>query len=173
MSTHTPKTQKEPLEKYNPKHPLLTPSISSLTPSISSVTSGVSASFAQLMANDKPFTAAEATHSIKDEWLQKAIEEVTTSKMSGLVGTNLLLLTDSYKVSHKKQYPFGKKMNQTGTVYSYFESRGAGYWWTQRNCVFWTAIFYKTLLGRSCCHTRKNRRSSRILYRTFRFQHSF
>ena len=126
MSTHTPKTQKEPLEKYNPKHPLLTPSISSLTPSISSVTSGVSASFAQLMANDKPFTAAEATHSIKDEWLQKAIEEVTTSKMSGLVGTNLLLLTDSYKVSHKKQYPFGKKMNQTGTVYSYFESRGAG-----------------------------------------------
>jgi len=119
MSTHTPKTQKEPLEKYNPKHPLL-------RPSISSVTSGVSASFAQLMANDKPFTAAEATHSIKDEWLQKAIEEVTTSKMSGLVGTNLLLLTDSYKVSHKKQYPFGKTMNPTGTVYSYFESRGAG-----------------------------------------------
>jgi len=119
MSTHTPKTQKEPLEKYNPKHPLL-------TPSISSVTSGVSASFAQLTVNDKPFTAAEATHSIKDEWLQKAIEEVTTSKMSGLVGTNLLLLTDSYKVSHKKQYPFGKTMNSTGTVYSYFESRGAG-----------------------------------------------
>ena len=127
MSVHTPKTQNEPLEKYNPRHPLL-------TPSISSVTSGVSASFAQLMANDKLFTAAEATHGIKDEWLekdqwlQKAIEEVTTKKMSGLVGTNLLLLTDSYKVSHKKQYPFGKKQNmaKTGTVYSYFESRGAG-----------------------------------------------
>lgn len=32
---------------------------------------------------------------------------------------NLLLLTDSYKVSHHKQYPPG-----TETVYSYFESRG-------------------------------------------------
>jgi nicotinamide phosphoribosyltransferase len=32
---------------------------------------------------------------------------------------NLLLLTDSYKVSHHKQYPSG-----TQTIYSYFESRG-------------------------------------------------
>ncbi|MGC4002327.1 MAG: nicotinamide phosphoribosyltransferase domain-containing protein [Pirellulales bacterium] len=32
---------------------------------------------------------------------------------------NILLLTDSYKVSHYKQYPPG-----TQTVYSYFESRG-------------------------------------------------
>lgn len=32
---------------------------------------------------------------------------------------NILLLTDSYKVSHHKQYPPG-----TETVYSYFESRG-------------------------------------------------
>src|SRR5258707_5828237 len=34
-------------------------------------------------------------------------------------GHNILLLTDSYKVSHHKQYPPG-----TETVYSYFESRG-------------------------------------------------
>src|SRR5687767_1933257 len=32
---------------------------------------------------------------------------------------NLLLLTDSYKVTHAPQYPPG-----TTTVYSYFESRG-------------------------------------------------
>jgi nicotinamide phosphoribosyltransferase len=32
---------------------------------------------------------------------------------------NILLLTDSYKVSHHKQYPKG-----TEYVYSYFESRG-------------------------------------------------
>ena len=32
---------------------------------------------------------------------------------------NIILMTDSYKVSHSKQYPEG-----TETVYSYFESRG-------------------------------------------------
>ena len=35
---------------------------------------------------------------------------------------NIILLTDSYKVSHFKQYPEG-----TTTVYSYFESRGGKY----------------------------------------------
>ena len=36
---------------------------------------------------------------------------------------NICLLTDSYKVSHHRQYPPG-----TSTVYSYFESRmGAQY----------------------------------------------
>src|SRR6185369_16226427 len=35
---------------------------------------------------------------------------------------NLLLLTDSYKVSHHRQYPPG-----TETVYSYFESRGGDF----------------------------------------------
>lgn len=35
---------------------------------------------------------------------------------------NILLLTDSYKVSHHKQYPPG-----TETVYSYFESRGGDF----------------------------------------------
>ena len=32
---------------------------------------------------------------------------------------NILLLTDSYKLSHYKQYPSG-----TSHIYSYFESRG-------------------------------------------------
>ena len=34
---------------------------------------------------------------------------------------NIILLTDSYKLTHYKQYPPG-----TETVYSYFESRGSG-----------------------------------------------
>lgn len=36
-----------------------------------------------------------------------------------MVGENVILLTDSYKVSHYKQYPPGSEF-----VYSYFESRG-------------------------------------------------
>ena len=32
---------------------------------------------------------------------------------------NIMLLTDSYKLSHYKQYPSG-----TSQIYSYFESRG-------------------------------------------------
>lgn len=36
-----------------------------------------------------------------------------------MVGDNVILLTDSYKVSHYKQYPPGSEV-----VYSYFESRG-------------------------------------------------
>lgn len=90
--------------------------------------SGVSTSFNQV-GNKSQFTAAEATHSIKEAWIEKITEEATTRKMSGLVGTNLLLLTDSYKVSHKKQYPFGNRegtRDNEGIVYSYFESRGAG-----------------------------------------------
>jgi|TARA_B110000208_G_scaffold122300_1_gene149195 hypothetical protein len=38
---------------------------------------------------------------------------------TGLGTDNLLLLSDSYKVSHFKQYPKGTK-----SIYSYFESRG-------------------------------------------------
>jgi nicotinamide phosphoribosyltransferase len=36
-----------------------------------------------------------------------------------MIRNNIMLLTDSYKISHYKQYPQG-----TTTVYSYFESRG-------------------------------------------------
>jgi nicotinamide phosphoribosyltransferase len=38
------------------------------------------------------------------------------------MGNNLILLTDSYKASHYKQYP-----PHTETIYSYFESRGGKY----------------------------------------------
>jgi nicotinamide phosphoribosyltransferase len=36
-----------------------------------------------------------------------------------MIRNNIMLLTDSYKISHYKQYPAG-----TSTIYSYFESRG-------------------------------------------------
>ncbi len=36
-----------------------------------------------------------------------------------MIRNNIMLLTDSYKISHYKQYPAG-----TTTIYSYFESRG-------------------------------------------------
>ncbi len=39
-----------------------------------------------------------------------------------MVGENVVLLTDSYKVSHYKQYPPGSEF-----VYSYFESRGGAF----------------------------------------------
>jgi nicotinamide phosphoribosyltransferase len=51
---------------------------------------------------------------------------------------NIILLTDSYKVSHHKQYPPG-----TETVYSYYESRG-GRW---KEVVFFGLQYYlKTYL---------------------------
>lgn len=36
-----------------------------------------------------------------------------------MIRNNIPLLTDSYKISHYKQYPAG-----TSQIYSYFESRG-------------------------------------------------
>ena len=45
---------------------------------------------------------------------------------------NIILLTDSYKLSHYKQYPEG-----TENVYSYFESRvGASMPWPRANPAF-------------------------------------
>ena len=52
---------------------------------------------------------------------------------------NLLLLTDSYKVSHWAQYPPG-----TETVYSYFESRGGKY---DEVCFFGLQYFLKRYLA--------------------------
>jgi nicotinamide phosphoribosyltransferase len=46
---------------------------------------------------------------------------------------NIILLTDSYKVSHYKQYPPG-----TETIYSYFESRGGRF----DNVVFFGLQYY-------------------------------
>lgn len=48
---------------------------------------------------------------------RKTTSQHTTMQATGL--DNFLLLTDSYKVTHYKQYPAG-----TTEVYSYFESRG-------------------------------------------------
>lgn len=48
---------------------------------------------------------------------------------------NLLLLTDSYKISHHKQYPPG-----TETIYSYFESRGGAF----PETVFFGLQYYLT-----------------------------
>ena len=52
---------------------------------------------------------------------------------------NILLLTDSYKVSHWRQYPPG-----TTTVYSYFESRGGKY---DEVCFFGLQYFLKRYLS--------------------------
>ena len=51
---------------------------------------------------------------------------------------NIILATDSYKVSHYKQYPPG-----TETVYSYFESRGGKY---EEVCFFGLQYFIKRYL---------------------------
>eukprot|EP00635_Sarcinochrysidales_sp_CCMP3193_P005206 CAMPEP_0118916008 /NCGR_PEP_ID=MMETSP1166-20130328/16102_1 /TAXON_ID=1104430 /ORGANISM="Chrysoreinhardia sp, Strain CCMP3193" /LENGTH=469 /DNA_ID=CAMNT_0006855797 /DNA_START=24 /DNA_END=1433 /DNA_ORIENTATION=+ len=60
--------------------------------------------------------------------------------MSGESGlSNLLLLTDSYKVSHWKQYP-----PKTTKVYSYFESRGGKY---EEVCFFGLQYFLKKYLA--------------------------
>ena len=50
-----------------------------------------------------------------------------------MLSDNLILLTDSYKVTHWKQYP-----PETQTVYSYYESRG-GDW---QNVVFFGLQYY-------------------------------
>ena len=52
--------------------------------------------------------------------------------------SNIILLTDSYKVSHYKQYPPG-----TEKVYSYFESRGGLY---PETCFFGLQYFIKRYL---------------------------
>ena len=52
--------------------------------------------------------------------------------------SNIILLTDSYKVSHYKQYPPG-----TEKVYSYFESRGGKY---EEVCFFGLQYFIKRYL---------------------------
>ncbi len=55
-----------------------------------------------------------------------------------MIRNNILLLTDSYKVSHYKQYPAG-----TTTIHSYFESRGGRF----DNTVFFGLQYYlKTYL---------------------------
>ena len=59
---------------------------------------------------------------------------------------NLLLLTDSYKVSHYKQYP-----PQTQNIYSYFESRGGDFPAT----VFFGLQYYLEEFLKGCVVTRE------------------
>ena len=61
-----------------------------------------------------------------------------TATAAGLGMENLLLLTDSYKVSHHVQYPPG-----TTTIYSYFESRGGLH---SEICFFGLQYFLKRYL---------------------------
>ena len=62
----------------------------------------------------KPLDGSDVTN------LEEAREEIKRLRAVAALGANnLLLLTDSYKVTHWVQYPKG-----TTTIYSYFESRG-------------------------------------------------
>jgi hypothetical protein len=65
---------------------------------------------------------------------------------------NLLLLTDSYKVTHYVQYPPG-----TTTVYSYFEPRKGGL--HEEVCFFWSPIHHQAIPYWPGGHGRKNSRS--------------
>mmetsp|Transcript_47049 Transcript_47049/g.124681 ORF Transcript_47049/g.124681 Transcript_47049/m.124681 type:complete len:531 (+) Transcript_47049:31-1623(+) len=61
--------------------------------------------------------------------------------MTITVQENIILLSDSYKVSHWKQYPKG-----TTTVYSYFESRGSDRPGWDSVCFFGLQYFIKKYL---------------------------
>ena len=50
---------------------------------------------------------------------------------------NIILITDSYKVTHHNQYP-----NKTEKIYSYFESRGGKH---SEICFFGLQYFIKTI----------------------------
>ena len=74
---------------------------------------------------------------------KKATKTFYTTNMPYKLGSgrgmeNLLLLTDSYKVSHHVQYPKG-----TTTIYSYFESRGGRH---REVCFFGLQYFIKRYL---------------------------
>ena len=62
---------------------------------------------------------ADGNQTSPKEGFEAAQRGVPYGIPTGLGLNNLLLLSDSYKVSHFKQYPKGTK-----SIYSYFESRG-------------------------------------------------
>ena len=78
-------------------------------------------------AND-PETVAALKARIK-------VLEDAGGKPGGLGTENIILLTDSYKVSHHVQYP-----KNTQVIYSYFESRGGLH---KEVCFFGLQIFLK------------------------------
>merc|ERR1740116_663795 len=67
------------------------------------------------------------------DWLQK--RKKTGTGLQGPCFDNIVMLTDSYKVTHHLQYPPG-----TTKVYSYFESRGGVF---QDICFFGLQYFLK------------------------------
>mmetsp|Transcript_52154 Transcript_52154/g.93520 ORF Transcript_52154/g.93520 Transcript_52154/m.93520 type:complete len:503 (-) Transcript_52154:90-1598(-) len=56
----------------------------------------------------------------------------------GIISKNIMLMSDSYKTSHWRQYPPG-----TSTIYSYFESRGGQF---DETCFFGLQFFIKKYL---------------------------
>ena len=60
------------------------------------------------------------------------------NNFNNIMKPNLILLTDSYKVSHHKQYPPG-----TSKIVSYFESRGGKH---SEICFFGLQYFIKKYL---------------------------
>eukprot|EP01043_Picozoa_sp_COSAG02_P080188 COSAG02_NODE_18936_length_909_cov_1.441975_1_plen_121_part_00 len=74
-----------------------------------------------------------------DGTVQETTTTSTKSQWAPMHDDNLILLTDSYKLTHYKQYPPGAE-----TVYSYFESRG-GKW--DDVCFFGLQYFLKRYLS--------------------------
>ena len=73
-----------------------------------------------------------------DGTVQETTTTSTKSKWAPWHDDNIILLTDSYKLTHYKQYPPGSEI-----VYSYFESRG-GVW--DEVCFFGLQYFIKRYL---------------------------
>ncbi len=78
---------------------------------------------------------------------------------------NLLLLTDSYKVSHYKQYPPG-----TERVYSYFESRGGAF---SETVFFGLQYLLAEYLAGSVVTAAKIDKAEQLLARHFATDHFF
>jgi hypothetical protein len=74
-----------------------------------------------------------------DGTVQETTTTSTKSKWAPMHDDNFILLTDSYKLTHYKQYPPGSEY-----VYSYFESRG-GKW--DDVCFFGLQYFLKRYLS--------------------------
>lgn len=68
---------------------------------------------------------------------------------------NIILLTDSYKVSHARQYP-----PKTQNIYSYFESRGGEF----DNCVFFGLQYYLKRYLEGVVVTKENINEARDYY---------
>ena len=95
-----------------------------------------------LFAGRIPVAQMSFTTTTKVTYPDGTVQETTTtstkSKWAPWHDDNVILLTDSYKLTHYKQYPPGATH-----VYSYFESRG-GEW--DEVCFFGLQYFIKRYL---------------------------